>query len=59
MKTGAPGGKTTRLKTDREDAKGGEIEARAEKMAVDMELGRGNIGGGREGGPQPPMDHNK
>ena len=51
------GGKTNKRKTDGEEARGGERDARAEKVAVDMELRRGNLGGGgREGGPQPSMD---
>ena len=57
--TGATEGKTTKRKTDGEEARGGERDARAGKVVVDMELGRGNLGGGREGGPQPSMDHNK
>ena len=36
--------------TDREEARGGERDARAGKVAVDMELGRGNLGGGGERG---------
>ena len=58
MTTGAPGGKTTKRKTDGEEARGGERDARAGKVSGDMEIGRGNIGGGGEGGPQPSMDHN-
>ena len=59
MTTGATGGKTTKRKTDGEEARGGERDSRAGKVAVDMELGRGNLGGGGErGGPQPSMDHN-
>ena len=50
MTTGATGGKTNKQKTDGEEARGGERDARAVKVAEDMELGRGNIGGGREGG---------
>ena len=56
--TGAPGGKTTKRKTDREEARGGEREAQAGKVAVDMDLRRGNLGGRGEGVPQPSMDHN-
>ena len=49
------GGKTNKQKTDREEAQGGERDARAGKVAVDMELGRGNLGGGREGGGHSPQ----
>ena len=35
---------------DGEEARGGERDARAGKLFGDMELGRGNLGGGREGG---------
>ena len=58
MTTGAPGGKPTKRKTDGEEARGGAIDARVGKVAVDMELGRGDLGGWREGRPQPSMDHN-
>ena len=44
MKTGATGGKTTKQKTYREEERGGEREARAGKVVVDMELGQGNLG---------------
>ena len=44
------GGATTKRKTEKEEARGGERYARAGKVAVDMELGRGDLGGGREGG---------
>ena len=49
MTTGAPGGKTNKRKTDGEEARGGERDARAGKVAVDMELGRGNLRGGERG----------
>ena len=42
--TGATGGTTNKRKTDGEEARGGEKDARAGKVAVDMELGRGNLG---------------
>ena len=58
MTTGATGGTTTKRNTDGEEARGGERDARAGKVAEDMELGWGNIWGGIEGGPQPSMDHN-
>ena len=58
MTTGATGGKTHKRKTDGEEARGGERDARAGKLAEDVELGRGNLGRGREGGPHPSMDHN-
>ena len=48
--TGATGGKKNKRKTDGEETRGGERDARAGKVAVDMELGRGNIGGGGEKG---------
>ena len=35
---------------DGEEARGGERDARAGKVAEDMELGRGNLGGGGRGG---------
>ena len=50
MATGATGGATNKRKTDREEARGGERDARAGKVAEDMELGRGNLGGGGERG---------
>ena len=38
---------------NREEARGGERDARAGKVSGDMEFGRGNLGGGeREGGDQ-------
>ena len=46
--TGATGGTANKRKTDREEARGGERDARAVKLFQDMELGRGNPGGGRE-----------
>ena len=57
MTTSATGGTTTKRNTDGEEARGRERDASAGKVAVDMELGRGNLGRGREGGPQPSMDH--
>ena len=50
MTTGATGGKTHKRKTDGEEARGGERDARAGKVTGDMELGRGNLGGGERGG---------
>ena len=50
MTTGATGGKTNKRKTGEEEARGGERDERAGKVAVDMELGRGNLGGGERGG---------
>ena len=55
MTTGATGGTANKRKTDGEEARGGERDARAGKLSGDMELGRGNLGrgnlgGGREGG---------
>ena len=45
------GGAENKRKTDGEEARGGERDARAGKVVVDTELGRGDIGGGeREGG---------
>ena len=51
MTTGATGETTTKRKTDGEEARGGEggTHVRA-KWDVDMELGRGNLGGGGERG---------
>ena len=49
--TGAPGGgRHLNENTGGEEAGGGERDARAGKVAEDMELGRGNLGGGGEGG---------
>ena len=57
MTTGTTGGKTHKRKTGREEARGGDRDARSGKLAEDMELGWGNLGGGgREGGPQPSID---
>ena len=43
---------------DGEEARGGERDSRAGKVVVDMELGRGDLGGGGgEGGPQPSLEH--
>ena len=52
MTTSATGGTTTKRNTDGEEARGGERDARAGKVSVDMELGRGNLRGGERG------DHN-
>ena len=46
MTTGATGGKTHKLKMGREEARGGERDSRAGKVAGDMELGRGDLKGG-------------
>ena len=54
--TGATGGTTTKRKTDGEEARGGERDARAGKVAKYMERGRGYLGGGREGGPEPSVE---
>ena len=48
--TGATGGKSNKRKTDGEEARGGEIDARAGKVARDMELGLRNLRGGERGG---------
>ena len=51
MITGAPGGgRHLNENTGGEEARGGERDARAGKVAEDMELGRGNLGGGERGG---------
>ena len=42
--------------TGGEEARGGERDARAGKVAGDMELGRGNLGGGKRGGTKPSID---
>ena len=44
------GGRLLNGKTDGEEARGGERDARAGKVNVEMELGRGNLGGGGERG---------
>ena len=44
------GGKTHKWKTGGEEARGGERYARAGKVAEDMDLGRGNLGGVERGG---------
>ena len=49
------GGKHLNETTDGEEARGGERDARAGKVTEYMEFGRGNLVGGREGGPQPSM----
>ena len=43
-------GRLLNEKTDGEEARGGERDARAGKVVVDMELGRVNLGGGGRGG---------
>ena len=51
------GGKTHKRKTGGEEARDGERDAHAGKVAEDMELGRGNLGRGERGrGPQPSME---
>ena len=50
-------GTINKRKTVGEEALGGERDARASKVVVDMDLGRGNLGGGGEGGPQPALEH--
>ena len=51
MITGAPGGgQHLNENTGGEEARGGERDALAGKVAGDMELGRGNLVGGGEGG---------
>ena len=51
--TGATGETANKRKTDGEEARGRERDARVVKLYGDMEFGRGNLGGGREGGPYP------
>ena len=51
------GGTATKQKTDGEEARGGERYARAGKLVVDKELVRGNLRGGREGGPYPSVEN--
>ena len=51
------GGTETKRKTYGEEAIGGEKYARAGKVAEDMDLGRGNLGGGIEGGPDPLVEN--
>ena len=51
MITGAPGGgRHLNENTGGEEARGGERDERAGKVVGDMELGRGNLGGGKRGG---------
>ena len=50
MTTGATGGKTNKRKTDGEEARVGDRDARAGKVAGDMELRRGGSRGGGERG---------
>ena len=47
------GGTTNKQKTDGEEARGGERDARVGKLSGDMEFGRGNLREGREGIPDP------
>ena len=51
--TGATGETANKRKTDGEEARGGERDAHMGKFSGDMEFGRGNIGEGREEGPDP------
>ena len=52
------GGATNKRKTDGEKARGGERDTRAGNLSGDTELGRGNLGGGREReGPEPYGEH--
>ena len=51
--TGATGEKANKRKTVGEEARGGERDARVGKLSGDMEFGRGDLGGGGEGGPEP------
>ena len=51
--TGATGETENKRKTDGEEARGGERDARVGKLSGDMEFGRGNLGEGREGGKEP------
>ena len=44
------GGRLLNEKTDGEEARGGERDARADKVTEDMDFGRGNLGGGGRGG---------
>ena len=46
----------TKQKTDGEEARGGERDASTGKVTGDMEPGRENLGGGREGGPEPSVE---
>ena len=57
MTTGASGGTTNKRKTDGEEARGGERDARAGKLFGYMDIGQGNLGGGREQGTQPSLEH--
>ena len=57
--TGAPGGGGRHLNenTGGEEARGGDRDSRTGKVAGDMELGRGDLGGGKGGGdPKPSID---
>ena len=51
------GGATNKRKTDGEEARGEKRDARAGKLSGDMELVRGNIGGGDRGGPYPSVEY--
>ena len=50
MTTITIGGETNKRKTDGEEARGGERDARSGKVAVDMELRWGNLEWGERGG---------
>ena len=49
MTTGATGETANKRKTDGEEARGGERDARVVKLSGDMEFGRGDLGGGERG----------
>ena len=51
------GGEAPKRKTDREEARGGKRDTHAGKVVVDMELRRGDLRGGREGGPEPSVEN--
>ena len=56
MTTGATGEATNNQNNGRRGGKRRrERDALAGKVTVDTEHGRGNLGGGREGGPKPSM----
>ena len=50
--TGATGGTENEPQTDGEEARGGERDARAGKLAEDMEIGAGEYRRGERGGDQ-------
>ena len=56
MTTALLGRTENKQKTDREEARGGERDACADKLFGDMEIGQGNLGGRREGGPEPSVE---